>query len=308
MPGIGVIHNPRARQNVRRPDRIPRLAYILGETGVSSATGSLEALDAALDRFYERGIDVLAVNGGDGSNHVVLTHLIRRWGARPLPKIALLRGGTLNTVAQGIGLRGSPERILYRLQQRYAAGEPLATVQRTLINADGQYGFIFGNGLIAEFMSDYYREGEPSPLQGALTLWRGVVSAVSGGERTKRWFAPVEARVVVDGADFLPRRFAALMAGGVTEIGIGFAPFGRAVDRPGRFQLVAIHCRPFDVVGELPYLYFGRPWHPHKATEFLCSHVTVEAARPFPFTLDGDMHACDGRLSLSAGPTIDLVV
>src|SRR5262245_51132066 len=46
--------------------------------------------------------DVLGIVGGDGTVSAVLGAFDRP--ERPLPRLALLRGGTMNTVARGLGV------------------------------------------------------------------------------------------------------------------------------------------------------------------------------------------------------------
>src|SRR5207237_10930609 len=96
-------------------------------------------------------------------------------GRAPLPQVALLRGGTMNTVANSIGVpRGKPDGLLERLVHAYArrAVEPLHQAQRYMMraapmHADGdlgkpQFGFLFGTGVVHGFLSEYYGTGEPS--------------------------------------------------------------------------------------------------------------------------------------------------
>ena len=66
-------------------------------------------------------IGLLAISGGDGTNHVTLSGFIDVYAGAALPQIALLRGGTMNTVANAIGVRrGRPEGLLARLVRAYA--------------------------------------------------------------------------------------------------------------------------------------------------------------------------------------------
>ncbi len=49
--GIGVIVNPFSRQNKRNPDRINKLAYIVGSRGTIAATKNLSELEEVAVEF-----------------------------------------------------------------------------------------------------------------------------------------------------------------------------------------------------------------------------------------------------------------
>src|SRR5437762_2543265 len=106
VPGIGVITNPRSRMNKRDPSRMRKLGYLIGDRGSAAATRSLDDLYRVAEEFKSADIDVLGINGGDGTIHHTLTAFVRTWGDKPLPLIAILRGGTMNTIANSYGIKG----------------------------------------------------------------------------------------------------------------------------------------------------------------------------------------------------------
>src|SRR5580704_17382124 len=125
MSGIGVVLNPRSRRNLRDPKAALRLARTLGDHGVVRQVDSIEDLHRTAEDFRHLDIDVLGISGGDGTNHVTITGFLDVYGngkvadsAAPalLPQIAFLRGGTMNTVANSVGIQhGKPEGLLSRL-------------------------------------------------------------------------------------------------------------------------------------------------------------------------------------------------
>src|SRR5512134_3085661 len=133
MGGIGIVNNPLARRNRRRPGVARRLAAQLDGDGELVDASTPEELALALERFRAARIDVLGVNGGDGTAHVVLTAFVRAYRGAPLPRVLLLRGGAMNTVAKGNGVRGGPERILREVLIRLRHGYPLRTLERDLL-------------------------------------------------------------------------------------------------------------------------------------------------------------------------------
>src|SRR5262245_26600804 len=103
------------------------LAYLLGSRGSAEATRSIDDLYRAAEEFKAADIDVLGINGGDGTIHVTLTAFLQVYGGAAFPKVALLRGGTLNTVARGLGIFGDSQDLLYDVTDRYRRGVDLVT-------------------------------------------------------------------------------------------------------------------------------------------------------------------------------------
>ena len=124
MAGIGLINNPNSRRNRRYPDKMWRLRDALGGIGYSVVTESIPALKATLSEFKADAIDILVVNGGDGTVHATLTELIHIYGSKPLPKIALLGGGTMNIVANAVTGKGSLLRSAAGSPNDIAMGSP----------------------------------------------------------------------------------------------------------------------------------------------------------------------------------------
>ena len=140
MPGIGIVTNPHSRRNRRHPERMRRLGYMLGRDDTYELTNRIEDVADVAREFKESDIDILGLNGGDGTNHVTLTTFIEVYGDKPLPKIALLRGGTMNTVSNGIGIKGKPPRLLANLVEKYYTGQPFETTRRDILKVTDETG------------------------------------------------------------------------------------------------------------------------------------------------------------------------
>ena len=307
MAGIGVITNPRSRQNRRNPNLAERLAYVLGEKGTLAAPGDLDALDSVARQFRERGIEIVAINGGDGTSHMVLTALVKEYGETPLPRIALLRGGTMNTVASGLGIKGSPQELLGRLTSRYHREAPLSIVERNLLLVNEYAGFIFGNGMISNWLELYYEGAEPTPSKAAWLLARTVASAVVQGPLVRRISAPVRASIRVDGQPFPELPYLTIACATVDDIGLGFRPFHLAPHHPGYFHAVGIGCTPVQLAGQLWNMYRGRPM-PHPGIPSRLGKVLeIASEEPLGFMVDGDFHPGVQRIEVRVGPRVELI-
>jgi len=102
-PHIAVILNPTASGGYDAA-RIDRLRAIVGSRAVLFSIDEPERVHAVVEWFRERQGATVAIIGGDGTAALVLTALSRAYGKQGWPRIALLRGGTMNTVAYAFGI------------------------------------------------------------------------------------------------------------------------------------------------------------------------------------------------------------
>jgi len=301
-----VVTNPRSRQNRRDPALTERLRALVGGRGEVVAPTTPAELEDALRRARAEGVDLVAINGGDGTSHLVLTAMVTVWG-EGLPPVTLLRGGTMNTIASGLGIRGRTEAVLRRL----LANPDAPVVTRSLLRVDSeppQYGFLFGNGLISNFLAVYYEGSEPSPAKAAWILARGVLSGFVQGALIRRLMARVRLQVGLDGEELPARDYLAIGAGTVDDIGLRFRPFHDAPSHPGRLHLLAIACSPLAFILQLPRIWLARPTRHPDIRPALVRRARLEADEPIAFMVDGDFHQGGRVLELSAGPTVRFVV
>ena len=129
-----------AAQPARSAHRRAGCARCSATTARCSTPRRPTELARAVARFRAAEIDVLGVNGGDGTAHVVLTAFVRAYGAAPLPRLLLLRGGSMNTVAHGHGIRGATRADPARGALRRRRGAPLRTDRARPPRASPQTG------------------------------------------------------------------------------------------------------------------------------------------------------------------------
>ncbi len=314
MTRIGVIVNTTAKYHRRHPRAVDAMRRAVGEHGLLAETRTLDELEAAAADFQRQGVDLLAVGGGDGTTSLTLTTFAGVYGVGALPPVAMLRGGTMNTIANSVGVRrASPLRLLSDLVQGAAAGRPLRTTERLAIDVNGRLAFLTGTGAVYGFLHEYYSAGNPfpTPWTAVKTLARGVGSAIVMGETVRRMAAPIEATVTVDGGEPWPlRKYISVAAGTVDQIGLGFRPFYRATEDLQRFHLLGIHTSPAGLVARLPRVWRAKPIggerHVHEA---LATEAVIETASGrVNYMVDGDVTHTEGPLVLRAGPRVRFVV
>jgi diacylglycerol kinase (ATP) len=313
MSGIGVVLNPRSKRNLRDPGAADRLARELGDHGVVRMARSIDELHRIAEDFRALDIDVLGISGGDGTNHVTLSGFIDVYGGHALPDVAFLRGGTMNTVANSVGVRqGRPEGLLARLVRSYAerAAEPLYNTERRLMRIGSTYGFLFGTGAVYGFLAEYYRGGaQPTPLVAAKTLLRGVGSALVGGEVVQRIAAPFHGWVEFDdGERWTARPYFAVAGGTIDQIGLHFRPFYRYDEKPEAFHLLGIQTSAMGFVRDLPRIWRAEPMRPGKTLEATPTRAVIHSSDGVVrHMIDGDLHEVKGPLEVSIGPKVRIV-
>ncbi|MSP63540.1 MAG: diacylglycerol kinase [Myxococcales bacterium] len=308
MPGIGVITNPRSRANKRDPASMRRLGYLIGSRGAAAATHSLDDLYRVAEEFKKEEIEFLGINGGDGTIHHTLTAFIKVYGQKPLPQVAILRGGTMNTIANSLGIKGDPAKLLFELVDRYHNHDPMDVFEKEILAVGDAYGFIFGNGVVFNFLDAYYSSGRPSPTAGLKLLLRGVLSALVGGKLARQLTGRFRGQVTVDGDRWACEDFMTVAASCVEQIGLGFKPFYRCEERPHHFAILGIHTHStIGLVAELPRVLRGKPMRRDKVIDQVAREVLFESDGEVKYTVDGDTYTTQGSLRLRTGPRLSFV-
>jgi diacylglycerol kinase (ATP) len=304
---VTVVLNPRSRANRQDPGMGERLASALGGEGEVVAAESLERLAHLTARMADQPPSAIAIHGGDGTLHKSLTAIIRAWNDRPLPPIAVLPGGTMNVVSASLGIGGHPESIVAELAATVRAGRELPVIDRRCLKVGDTYGFVFGNGLMANFLQEYYAGQDGyGPGRALWLLARTFSSALVDGDFAKKVFRRFEGRVVVDGTELPWRRLTGVGAATVREVGLGFKLNHRADEDPQRFSVLAIHSGPLSLAMDMVPVHQGRGVAPGRAYSAVASRLQIhpDTAGEHIYTIDGDLYRARGPLEVTLGPPV----
>lgn len=309
MGGLGIVVNPYAGGNHRHAQRVARLTDLVGTAGWVREPRAFDELAGVVREYRDRGVDVLAVCGGDGSFFRVLSAAGAVYGGEGFPRFLPLRAGSMNTIANGLGCpRWSPERMVTAVVAMRERGGRPPVQSRLLLRVNGTHlGFMSGAGVIVGFLQAYYEAGRPGRLGAALVLGRLAASALTGGPFVARVLRRVEASVDSDGVRVPFETFSVLYASTIADIGLGFRPTYRAGERPDRFHLLAGPVTAKELLRVLGRIRRGVPTGSPHLADRLAQRVRIEFARPEPYMVDGDVLESTERLSIEAGPTIEIV-
>jgi diacylglycerol kinase family enzyme len=302
---IAVIVNPRSRANRRNPRIASDFQAIVGDRGRVFAPKTIEELASVAAELKREKPSVIAVHGGDGTLHKTLTALDRVFGAEALPPVAMLCGGTMNVVATSLRIRERPSVFLQAIVDADRSGQPLETIRRRCMRIGDELGFLFGSGLPANFLTEYYAPTGYGPARAAWLLVRAFFSALWHGPFIQRLFKRFEGSVRVDGALLEQTAFVGLLAGTVREVGLGFKLVHRADDDPERFGVLAMHSAVLSLTLDVWAVQRGRGIAASRAFSAVASKMNVQSKNgSMAYTIDGDLYRTQEPVAISLGPPV----
>lgn len=318
---IAVFVNPRSRANRRNPRLAAEFQAVLGDSGRVLAPDSIADLDAMAAGLRASPPPFIAIHGGDGTLHRTVTALGRAWGDQPLPPLVLLCGGTMNVVASSLRIAGPPVPVLHAVTEAARAGHPPELIRRRCMRIGDKLGFVFGNGLMANFLGEYYAVGSYGPSRAMWLIARTFFSTLVRGPFARRVFRRFEGSVRVDGQALTETRFVGVGAATVREVGLGFKLNHRADDDPERFGVLAIHAPPLALVADLRAVHDGRGIAASRAWSGVASTLEVAPglsgdgagdaggaqSGEMSYTIDGDLYKGSGPLRITVGPAVTFV-
>lgn len=221
---VGLISNLRSQRNKRGV--APLREVVAGRDGLlHRELDGIEGLAEALDDFAAAGIDLLAINGGDGTVQAAASSLFNRQPFEAMPPIAVLSGGMTNMIAEDVGRRGKPADSLRRLLGALDRGDwRQRLVERPMVgmrltpDAPAIYGTFFGTSAIYRAILYTRRAIHPmkveSNLAAGFTLARLLLGRALGGGGTERILKGEEIAVRFDdGAEDSGRHLLSLVTG-----------------------------------------------------------------------------------------------
>ena len=313
MGMIAVIYNPNAKGNRLRPSRLGNLKAILGDDGVIIQTQDASQIPSAAKKLVlGEEIDILAVCGGDGTIHKTLTAFIEEYKGEPPFLFLPLRGGAMNTIRRSVGIQDFAEQALANAVSKKNRGEGFHIHSRnclalTIPDQPNLYGFLFGNGITANFLNVYYQHPNSGPKAAVNTIGHCAWTAVTKGRHFDDIFGKVRHQVTVDGYQLPLESFTGLLAGTIKDVGVGFAPLYRADEKPGAFHVLASALPATGLVKNVPRFFQGQRLKGENHFDFLAHKVQIKAKESFGFMIDGELGRAE-QMKITAGPSVKFLI
>lgn len=168
----GLLSNPLAKTNWRTVGHT-KLRALLPDPDAAYETPSIGALEGALEALLlGHAVNVLVLNGGDGTIHHTLNAALRVTERHhiPTPLFLFVNGGGMNMLARVFGTRGHPIRTMDKFLS-HARGARFGTLPKRGVpllatrepSGALRYGTIFGSELVFNALTMYERFGQGYP-------------------------------------------------------------------------------------------------------------------------------------------------
>jgi hypothetical protein len=262
---------------------------------------------SALADFAREEVDIVAVNGGDGTIQAVLTALFCRSPFKALPLLAVFRSGTTSLIAGDVGLQGSRDSALQRLIAWARTGDGDAVILKRPVlrvevpDQESLCGMFFGAAGICQGIRFFHDKIHGLGLRGQLAP--GLVIArflLALARRNSEYVVQVPITIAVNEDPPKQRDSLLVLVTTLERLFFGLRPYWGTENGP--LHYTAVFGRPRHLLRALPYLLRGRkcrsgsPEHgyfSHNANEL---HLSLDSS----FALDGEFYTPDSRL----GPVV----
>jgi diacylglycerol kinase family enzyme len=309
LPGIGIITNPNSKANKRDPSKSALLGYILGQQGQLAVTNCIEHLHQVAHSFKDSKIEILAINGGDGTISQTLSAFVGAYGSEPLPKIALLRGGTMNVLASNLGIRGTPERLLFHLVERYSASKIPAPISLQSLDVNGRIGFLYADGVAYRVLDEFYRN-KSNAFGAILLVLRLAGSSLTQGNLSKKIIKSQDIEIESEGLGRRKISSTMLFVSTIDRMPLGLKLFPHARSSPGRFQVVDVISAPERLLFDLPkIIQKSELGDTDQRISFCSPRLSIKSHDTYNYSVDGELYTSpvNEEVIIKMGPKFEFI-
>jgi hypothetical protein len=262
---IAVLNNLRAGRNDAEVSRVLSLLRSYPDV-LHIETDRAHALPEALAEIARQNVNLLVVNGGDGTLQFALTEILASGEFERIPMIAPLRGGRTNMTALDLGAHRNPVKGLRGMLEDVRAGRlaeriverPVLRLE-TMKGRDCQYGMFFGAGMIERAIGLTHRlfpSGKSQGVLGATLVTLGLCARVAMRD-TNGVVVPDKIGVLVNGEMIPHGEFYLAIASSLDRLFMKINPFWGQGDGGVRFTTMASTAK--DMRSGIPGILRGKP-------------------------------------------------
>lgn len=304
QPRLALIANPNSGRHRRAPDSLREYQQL--PDAVVHITQSADEIAAVCARIALQSPQLIAIAGGDGTKGRALGALRAAYSGRDLPPILPLPGGTMNMVARSVGNTGDPLRILRRALAQPTSALKLQT--RNTLRVNGETGFIFGLGLVSNFLEAYYEGTRTGPVKAAELVARTIYAILSRNALCQRLFRPQRGSLRRPGVPDVDAAWTAVLVQTIENLGIGFRPMYRALAEPGMFHALGTDMSAGQLLRHLPRIFRGGPWGDVRMHDWTGNALQFAPEGAAQYTLDGELYRTGGLIEVEMGTPVQFAV
>jgi diacylglycerol kinase family enzyme len=300
-PRIGVLINPYSGGNKKGLMAIRRTIAQYPRLSHCDVRKPPEVV-AALEDFARRGVELVVVNGGDGTVQAALTALFHNRPFETLPLMAVLQSGTTSMTARDVGFTGSPVKALETIfRWADATADNARIIQRPILQvqapgSDPRYGMFFGTAGIYQGIEYFHRNVNSRGLKGELGPGLTIVRFLwSASLRRSGLISAVPITVSVDGRPAREVDCIMLLISTLERLFLGLYPYWGG--EKGPLHYTALRQRPRHLLQSLPLILRGRRNHHVRPENGYHSHnaCKISLQTDSGFTLDGQLYTPGNR-------------
>ncbi len=314
---VGILSNPLSGRNKKHSSSITRLLKHYPHIS-QYETPTAKDIQNAVSELAQKHIEVLVINGGDGTVQAVLTTLLHDRPFDTLPLLAILPSGTSNMNAGDVGLKGNRAKALEKLLSwAQGDGSQPKVIQRHILrvqripNENPIYGMCFGAGAIYQGAQVGWKTkesvGRLGEIGASLIMAKYFLSILSS---QKNQIKPIQVGIRADNQSSPDSEYLTILVTTLERLFLGLRPYWGT--EAGPLHYTAVKTKPHKLMRTLPSLLFGNP-HPLGTPEhgyFSQNLENIELSLQDGFTVDGEDYQPDlkvGPVSISDGGQVSFI-
>ncbi|MGD9043666.1 MAG: diacylglycerol kinase family protein, partial [Desulfobacterales bacterium] len=255
-----------------------------------------------LAEFARQEVNLLVINGGDGTVQAALTATFHKNFFETMPVLAVLpSAGTTSMIAGDIGLKGPRQSALQRLFSWARTGNGRAAImQRPVLRVqvpaktEPVYGMFFGAAAIYQAtqfcLQKVFAKGVRGELGAGVALARFLLAVVL---KDRNVVSSVPITTQLEQKSPQQQKYLLVLVTTLQRLFLGLRPYWGAEPKP--LHYTAVGSRPRYFLRAIPSLMRGRPGRYVRPDNGYTSHNidAVELTLKSGFNLDGELFIPD---------------
>ena len=306
---IGMLNNPLSGGNRNGLQKIRDAASAVRPEVLQREVQTPSDVAAALADFARQEVNILVINGGDGTVQAALTAIFHKNFFKRIPALAVLRSaGTTSMIAGDVGLKGPRENALRRLFRWTRTKDPSANfLPRSVLKVqvppekEPVYGMFFGAAAIFQATHFCHQKIHARGVRGekaaGAALARFLLAVLL---RDRKVISAVPISTRVDQKSVEHQNYLLVLITTLQRLFLGLRPYWGSEPRPLHYTTVG--ARPRHFLRSLPSLMRGRRGRYITPDNGYISHNIdqVQLSLKSGFNLDGELYTPDSTL----GPVV----